>query len=54
MLTKLKRGTGKGERLEEEEEEEREEEEEEICKLGCTFIIYMVKKIDNKIEKEDF
>ena len=28
----------------EEEEEEDEEEEEEICKHGCTFIIYMVKK----------
>ena len=38
-------------KLEEEEEEdkeeekgEEEEEEEEICKHGCTFIIYMVKK----------
>ena len=29
---------------EEEEEKEEEEEEEEICKHGCTFIIYMVKK----------
>ena len=30
--------------VEEKEEEEEEEEEEEICKPGCTFIIYMVKK----------
>ena len=41
------------EELKEEEEEEKEEEE-EICKHGCTFIIYMVKKIGKKLEKEDF
>ena len=39
---------------EEEKEEEEEEEEEEICKHGCTFIIYMVKKIGKKLEKEHF
>ena len=38
----------------EEQEEEEEEEEEEICKHGCTFIIYMVKKIGKKLEKENF
>ena len=38
----------------EEEEKEEEEEEEEICKHGWTFIIYMVKKISKKLEKEDF
>ena len=32
------------EKKEEEEEEKKEEEKEEICKHGCTFIIYMVKK----------
>ena len=39
---------------EDKKEEEEEEEEEEICKHGCTFIIYMVKKIGKKLEKEDF
>ena len=39
---------------EEKEEEDEEEEEEELCKHGCTFIIYMVKKIGKKLEKEDF
>ena len=41
-------------KLKEEEEEDEEEEEEEICKHGCTFIIYMVKKIGKKLEKEHF
>ena len=39
---------------EEEEKEEEEEEEEEIRKHRCTFIIYMVKKMGKKLEKEDF
>ena len=39
---------------EEKEEEEEEEEEEEIRKHGCIFIIYMVKKMGKKLEKEDF
>ena len=39
---------------EEEEKEEEEEEKEEIRKHGCTFIIYMVKKIGKKLEKEHF
>ena len=34
---------------EEEKEEEEEEEEEKIRKHGCTFIIYMVKKIGKKL-----
>ena len=40
--------------MEEEEEKEEEEEEEEICKHGCTFIIYMVNNSMEKIRKRGF